>query len=390
MEDHYMSVRTKSVNLILSLVLGMICFSSSHAASSADSVKLYTPYTKISVPPGQSIDYSIDIINNSSEIRNADISISGLPKGWICDMKSGGWNIGQLSVLPGERKTINLKVDVPLKVNKGAYRFRVVAGGFDPLPLTVIVSEQGTFKTEFTSDQPNMEGYSNSTFTFTVNLKNRTAEKQLYALIANTPRGWNLTFKSSNYQQVTSVIAEANSAQTLTIEVKPPERVEAGKYKIPLSASTSSTSANLDLEVVIKGTFSIGLSTSNGLLSTSITAGKQRKIDLVVNNIGSAELSDIKLESAEPAKWEVMLDPREVRSLPAGNSVTVSAYIKADKKAIPGDYVTNIDARTPETSARITFRISVETPLFMGWIGILVIVIALGSVYYLFRKFGRR
>ncbi len=136
-----------------------------------------------------------------------------------------------------------------MKVNKGIYRFRVVAGGFYSLPLTVVVSEQGTFKTEFTTEQPNMEGQSTATFTFNANLKNRTADKQLYALMANAPRGWNVTFKSS-YQQVTSVNVEANATQAITIEIKPPEKIEAGKYKIPVSATTNTTSANLDLEVV--------------------------------------------------------------------------------------------------------------------------------------------
>jgi uncharacterized membrane protein len=32
----------------------------------------------------------------------------------------------------------------------------------------------------------------------------------------------------------------------------------------------------------------------------------------------------------------------------------------------------------------------VKTPMLWGWVGVLIIFIALGSVYYLFRKFGRR
>ena len=385
-----MPIRTKCIKLLLSLFIGIIYVSSSQSASVTDSVKLYTPYTKISVPPGESIDYSIDIINNSASIRNADISIEGLPKGWISDLKAGGWNIKQLSVLPGERKTILLKIEVPLNVNKGTYRFRVLAGGFDSLPLIVIISEQGTFKTEFTSDQPNMEGNSNSSFTFNVNLKNRTAEKQMYALMANAPRGWNVTFKS-NYQQVTSVIAEPNNTMPLTIEIKPPENCEAGKYRIPVSASTYSTSANLDLEVVIKGTFSMLLSTPTGLVSGTITAGKQKQVELVIHNTGSAELKDINLVStSSPIRWEVTFNPNIIKSITPGNSVAVNAVIKADKKAIPGDYVTNIESRTPETTSRLTYRMSVETPLLLGWIGIIIIIIALGTVYYLFRKYGRR
>ena len=42
-----------------------------HAANqTTESVTLYTPYTKISVPPGESIEYAIDVINNSKEQKN--------------------------------------------------------------------------------------------------------------------------------------------------------------------------------------------------------------------------------------------------------------------------------------------------------------------------------
>jgi uncharacterized membrane protein len=389
MEDFYMSARTKLISLTLSLFIGMIIVNTTQAATGTDSLKLYTPYTKISVPPGASIDYAIDVINNDSGIRNADISLEGLPKGWTTDLKSGGWNIKQISVLPGERKPMMLKVDVPLNANKGTYRFKVLAGGYDILPITVIVSEQGSFKTEFTSDQPNMEGHSNSSFAFTANLKNRTAEKQIYALTANPPAGWIVTFKT-NYQQVTSVAAEPNSLQTLNIEIKPPEITEAGKYKIPVSASTYSTSASLDLEVVVTGTFGMGLSTPTGLLSGSITAGKQKQVDLVITNTGSAELKDINLVSMTPISWEASFNPKVIKSIPPGKSATVTALIKADKKAIPGDYVTNIEARTPETTSKISFRMSVETPLLLGWIGIIIIFVVIGTVYYLFSKYGRR
>ncbi len=69
---------------------------------------------------------------------------------------------------------------------------------------------------------------------------------------------------------------------------------------------------------------------------------------------------------------------------------TVTATIKADKKAIPGDYVTNLEARTPEASSKASFRMSVKTPMLWGWIGVLIIAAAIGTVWYLFRKYGRR
>ena len=62
-------------------------------------------------------------------------------------MKSGGWSLSQLSVLPKEKKTFNLKVEVPLKVNKGNYHFVVYAGNAK-LPLDVVVAQKGTYQTE--------------------------------------------------------------------------------------------------------------------------------------------------------------------------------------------------------------------------------------------------
>jgi uncharacterized membrane protein len=383
-----MSLQTKWLRLFLTLVLGVIC-TISHAVKASESVTLYTPYTKISVPPGESIDYAIDVINNGKELQNVDISVSGMPRDWNYNLKAGGWIISQLSILPGERKTISLKVEVPLKINKGNYKFTVNAGGNASLPLVVNISEQGTFKTEFTTAQANMQGNVSSTFTFNANLKNRTTDKQQYAFVSNAPRGWTVTFKA-NYQPVTSVVAEPNSTTPIGIEIKAPDKTEAGKYKIPVSASNSSSSGELELEVVITGSYGIELSTPTGLLSADLTAGETKQIDLMVVNTGSSELSDIKPDFSAPVNWSITFDPKKVDKLQTGQSTHIYATLKADKKAIPGDYVVNLEAKTPEVSSRASFRISVETPLLWGWIGVMITFAALGSVYYLFRKYGRR
>jgi uncharacterized membrane protein len=383
-----MSNRTKSLYLYFILTAGILFLSNLSVLNAAE-VKLYTPYTKIAVPPGESIDYTIDVINNSNTTQNIDISISGFPGDWSYILKSGGWDIKQLSVLPDEKKSLSLKVEVPLQVNKGNYRFNVVAGGLSTLPLTIIVSEQGTFRTEFTTKQANMEGHAKSNFNFSAELKNRTAEKQLYALKAEAPRGWNVSFKA-NQKQVTSVEIEANNTTSVTVEIDPPDNSKAATYQIPITAATNATSARLDLEVVITGSYAMELTTPTGLLSTDITAGSVERVELVVKNTGSSELNDIKLSFSAPAKWDVTFEPDTITQLVPGGSTHVFAGIKADKKAIPGDYVVNLEAKTPEVSSKASFRMSVETRMLWGWIGVLIILAALGSVYRLFRKYGRR
>lgn len=383
-----MLTRTNFLSLSLSTLFGIMTLAS-HPASAANGVTLYTPYTNISVPPGESIDYTIDLINNSRVVQNVAISLAGVPKTWNYIIKSGGWNIKQLSILPGEKKSLSLKVEVPLKVDKGDYRFRVLAGRFNSLPLTINVSEQGTFKTEFTTTQANMQGHAKSKFTYKAELKNRTADKQLYSLRAQAPRGWKVDFKPNN-RQATSVEIEANNSRDITIEIDPPDNLKAGTYKMPVNARTNSTAAELELEVVITGSYEMELTTPTGLLSTSITAGNDRKVGLLIKNTGSTELRDVNLSASAPSGWEVVFEPKKIDKIEAGQHTEVFAEVKADKKAIAGDYVTSISAKTPEVTSKVSLRVSVKTPMFWGWVGILVITIAVGGIYYLFQKHGRR
>jgi len=382
-----MSTRTViNPRVILTL---FIIFFTGHTIISAQGLSLYTPYTKISVPPGESIDYTIDVINNGSYIRTAVISVSGLPGSWNYTLRSGGWNVQEISVLPGEKKTLNLKVDVPFEIEKGSYTFRVTARNFTVLPLTVNVSERGTLKTGFTTEQANMQGYTTSSFTFTCKLHNQTGEKQLYALVSNAPRGWTVIFKPG-YQQATSVEIESNQTKDVSIEIKPPFNIAAGKYKIPVSANTSATSASLTLEVDILGTYLLELTTPDELLSASIIAGREKRKELLVKNTGSSNLIDVRMNAAKPQGWEVTFDPDTITFIPAGETAEVIATIKAYEKAIPGDYAINLTALTPEANSKATLRITVKTSMLWGWLGILVIIGAIWIIYYLFRKYGRR
>jgi uncharacterized membrane protein len=384
----FMSGYNKWLSLILFPLFGMISLSS-HSASLADSVTLYTPNTRISVPPGESISYSIDVINDSKELVNLGIVIAGMPRGWNYTLKWGSWDIGQIAILPEKKQTLTLEVDVPLKVNKGTYRFRVIAGKDYSLPLTVQITEQGTFDSEFTAKQGNMEGHSNQAYTFNTVLKNRTAEKQLYSLRADVPPGWIVTFKP-NYIQATSVEIEPNATTDISVEINPPDNIEAGTYRIPVNASNNSTLASVTLEIVIKGTYSMELTTPTGLLSTSITAGNEKDVTLLIKNTGSIELTNITMNDVSPLNWNINFEPDTVEKLEPGKNVKILATIKADKKAIAGDYAVTIEAKTTETSSKSSFRVSVKTPLLLGWIGIMIILAAIGSIFYLFKKFGRR
>jgi uncharacterized membrane protein len=377
-----------TITHLFKFLLPAVILSTGVSAGSSAQIILYTPYTSISVPPGETIDYTIDVKNEGTSMQALNLYMSGLPQGWNATLKAGGYAIRQISVLPGEKKSVSLQVEVPMQVNRGNHSFRLVAGD-QSLAMVVYVSEKGTFKTEFTSDQANMQGHAETNFNFSTKLTNRTGEKQMYSLRANPPRGWQVAFKP-NYKQATAVEVDPGQTQTIPVEITPPNMVEAGTYQIPVQAANSTTSAELTLEVVVTGSYKLEVTTPSGLLSTRTTAGKDKRIEMMVRNTGTAELKNVIFQSSKPKNWEVDFSPDTVSHLAAGENAQVTATITADDRAIPGDYVTRITARTPETSSEASLRISVKTPLLWGWVGILIILATIALIFYLFRKYGRR
>jgi uncharacterized membrane protein len=211
----------------------------------------------------------------------------------------------------------------------------------------------------------------------------------MYALRADAQRGWTVVFRP-NYKQATAVEVEPDNTANIAIDIKPPYNVGAGTFKIPVQAANNSTSAGLYLEVVITGSYEMELTTPTGLLSMDVTAGKEKRVELVVNNTGSGELKDVVLRATNPKDWEVKFSPDTIPRLEPGGNAQIFATIIPEDKAIPGDYATTIFARTPEVTASAAFRVSVKTPLLWGWLGIVIIIGTLTVIYILFRKYGRR
>ncbi|MBS4196167.1 COG1470 family protein [Lederbergia citri] len=384
----------KKLFSIFALLLLLVPFSlPTKTTFAAEGIELYTPYTGISVTPGESISYAFDVTNHTSSIQQVKVSLEDISKDWKYTVTSEGWDLKELSVKPGETKSLTIELSVPLKVEKGDYKFNAVAtssnGIKSNLPMLVTVSEQGTFTTEFTTEQPNLQGHSDTKFEYTAQLKNRTGHEQNYALVAKAPRGWAVDFKADG-DSVSSVKVESNATKSITISLTPPTEVEADTYKIPVGAINDSTSADMELEAVITGTYGIELSTPSGKLSENITAGREKTISVAVKNTGTAPLNDVTLSANTPQGWDVSFSPMKISSIEPGKTETVKATIQASDKAIAGDYVVEMTASAPEKSSNAQFRISVKTSLVWGWVGILIIVGVIGGIFYLIRKYGRR
>ena len=121
----------------------------------------------------------------------------------------------------------------------------------------------------------------------------------------------------------------------------------------------------------------------------SATAGTASDLTLTVTNTGTADLAGVAMTASAPTGWTVKFDPTPV-DVPANQAVQVVAHVTPSGDAIAGDYVASFKATAPEANASADVRVTIETSLLWGAVGIGLIVIVLVGLWLTFRRFGRR
>ena len=248
---------------------------------------------------------------------------------------------------------------------------------------------EGRTAPPFTARLMNIEAAANTTFTYNTQLRNTAPVARIYQLSATMPPGWNISFKVEGVQ-VTSLNIDSGRTQDIAVEINPATEVKPGKYTIPVLAMVGADSLKLQLEAVVKGTYGVTLTTPTGRLSDDVTEGKRKEIHLLVKNTGTITLDNLDLSGQTPPQWEAVFVPSTITRLEPGKDAEVTATLHVPDKTIAGDYVTTFSVKNNNSSANAAFRMTVKTSVLTGWIGVLVILLALGAVYYLIRKYGRR
>lgn len=251
-------------------------------------------------------------------------------------------------------------------------------------------SDDANPKTSFKAQLMNIEATGKDAFRFNTTLHNGEKSEKIYQLQSLAPEGWMTTFQTEG-SQVTSVRVDSDKTQNISIEVRSSPFARPGKYAIPILAiSGANDSLRLNLEAVIKGDYNVEITTPTGRLSEEVVEGRSKIIQLKIKNSGTLPLDNLELTSQAPTKWTITYNPAKIERLEPGKDVDVYMTTEVPDKTIAGDYIANLTVKNNFTTANTTIRFTVTTSLLAGWMGILIILIALGIVYYLVRKYGRR
>ncbi len=258
--------------------------------------------------------------------------------------------------------------------------------------LLIFGASSGAFAApdpDFTVRLMNIESEVKTPFRYYATLRNEGDKEQVYELKAELPAGWMAVFRSEG-SQVTALKMEAGKSRDVEIEITASPVARPGKYAVPVTAGTESETLRLDLEAVVKGNYEVQLTTPDGRLSDKVTEGRSRQLVLTVRNSGTLPLNDMELSAQSPTRWTAAFEPSKIDRLDPGQTRQVNVTLGVPDKTIAGDYLTTFTVRNSYATANASFRMTVKTSVLSGWVGLLVIALAVGLVYNLIRKYGRR
>lgn len=364
------------------------------------SVDMSTAYPGITVKAGETVSFPLDFLSLDGAGHDVALSAEVLPENWSGYFKGGSSQVTRVhvngqSATEGSASVAEYSLSVPAEAKEGVYEVALLAddgtGSRDTLTLEVTVSEEEAGESNFSSEYPEQQGASGTTFSFDTTIVNNRGTEQSYSLSANAADGWQVSFKPSGESAaVASLSVPAGGSQGVTVTVIPPETVEKGDYEIPLSAISSEDTLKTSLTVGITGTYAVDLSTPDGRLSFDAYAGKKSSVTLTVTNTGNVDLTNLNLSSSAPTDWNVEFSESTIDLLEAGATREVTAYVTPCEDAITGDYVTTLTVGNTEKSASADFRVSVKTSTAWGVTAIALIVVLVGGLVVIFKKYGRR
>ena len=351
-------------------------------------------YPTVSLRAGEEAKLNIALVNYNLSPQRTDIATQNVPAGWSVELRGGGRPVAAAFVEHNAKSNLELKLKVPSDAAPGPYTLLVKANATDrslELPITVNVLAQSAVKLTAEPKLPVLRGTPKSSFDFKVTVKNDSSDDMLATLTAQAPRGFQVAFKEGyGSQELTSVPIKAGESKELSVDIKPLQSTNAGKYPVPVEIGNDKARASTTLTLDVTGQPSVTLSGENERLSGEVYAGREKRFTFVLRNSGSTDARNIALSASPPSGWKVTFEPKEIATVAPSGEAKFEAIVVPSDKALTGDYVFTVRANGDGVSENASFRTTVLTSTIWGAIGLGVIAASLLVLFGAVGRFGRR
>ncbi len=383
---------------LFALAVALFAFTApAFAADTKPDVKglyLLTDYPAVSIQPGTTSTVNLKLRNYGLAPERLTLLVSGVPQGWTATLLGGGQPVAAAMPATDDSVSLDLRLDVPKSAAVGTHTLTVTAQGASSqvsLPVNVTLAKELPAKLSVQPQLPELRGSTNSSFEYTLTVKNDSGKKLLVSLGADAPHNFDTSFTEAyGTQQLTAVPIEAGKSKDVKLKVSPPSTVDAGHYPVKVQVAAEGAKAATEVALDITGQPKLTLAGPDGLLSANATAGTETSVPVVVANTGTAPAENISLSVNAPTGWKVSFEPKTIDRIAPNQHKQVQALIKPPAKAIAGDYVNTLSASTHGENGTANFRVTVTTSTMWGVAGVGIIGVALLIMVGAVVRFGRR
>ena len=293
-------LKPRCLPVIVSLVVMALVFLPAFGSAAKEdnnrperSIIMAAEYPGVEIPVDE--DLSMDIIfhNKGKTDENVEVWLAEKPEGWNAKIKTYRYTVTGVHVPAGNDKTLTFDAQPPKDVTPGKFIFRVEAKTQDgkfkmTQDITVIVTGAEEKSVEdrgvkLTTSYPEIRGPSDATFEFSIEVNSKLDDDAVFDLFAQGPKGWDINFKPAyETKYITSLRLKANQNQTIAVEVKPALMSKAGEFPINVRVSSGDANGEVQLAVILTGTYNLEVGTPDGLLSLDARQGKPANMSFYV------------------------------------------------------------------------------------------------------------
>lgn len=375
---------------LLSLALAFGLLPALAPAALAAGLTMTTPFPSVTVSPGSQVAFDLAIKTSNS--ARVNLSLSGVPASWTAGLHGGGFVVGAVQTNGTDATTVRLDVDVPEDAS-GLTTITVTAndgGSTVNLPLDIKVEANAGGTVTVKPDFPAQRGTSSQSFTFNLNISNQTPEDLVFTGTAEGPTGWTTDVTLTGSATAVNGTVKAGGASNAAVKVTPADNAPAGTYPIAVVMTIGGKQYPVELSVDVTGSYSMILSTPTSNLAANGSAGAAMTQQLTIHNTGTAPITKVILSSTLPTNWKATFDQGTIESIAADQTVTITATITPSGDAVAGDYPLKFTARGDQGSDEVDIRFTVNPSILGTLLGIAIFLVAIGGLYWAFRRYGRR
>jgi len=281
--------------------------------------------------------------------------------------------ISKVGYVPFERKDVTIK------------------GGITTNAGTIML-EQSLFAADLVVKSPAITTSIGKNPRYVMVIRNTGKSDDTYRFAsAGTPDGWYVRFHESGTDgsDVSDIYLKSGDDKTLDVEAIPPYGVQTGDYNFSVSVESSDTVYIQNLIVKIRGNYDMKLYAEK--YRYEVNKGDVVTFPITVANGGDAgALTNVKIDVGAPEGWEAEITPKTVASIQPDEKNTITIKVTPPANIVASEYKITVKVTSDQTEQSDEFHILIKEQSMITGVGVLVVGLVCGGVYYMFRKYKRR